>query len=336
MRRDGEPEPSTRRAGLPVGHAAGPVLVVALAGSVLLSTPRGAGPMPPPPWGFTAHEMGARVAVARLQSTMPTFFVMAKDQLAWLNPEPDRWRDADAREMDQAWRYDHYVDLENLPGGALDAPDRFAFQRLLYEAGLRRPEQEAGFVYYRILELQARLVASWRAWRAVGPYAPEREWLQQRIIHDAGILGHYVMDASQPHHTTIHFNGWDADTPNPEGYTTDRDFHSRFERYFVDAHVDEAAVLDATRTLDGVPLGRASPRVYAVLADQAGLRSALREYIEASHAEVERLYRLERDVGFDPDAPPHPDAVAFAAQRIAAGSEMLATLWWTAWHVSAE
>ena len=224
--------------------------------------------------------------------------------------------------MDQAWTYDHYVDLENVPPAAMDAPDRFAFLRLLYEAGLEQPERETGFVYYRILELHERLIGSWRAWRTEGADPVRQTWLEQRIVNDAGILGHYVMDASQPHHTTIHFNGWDADTPNPEGYTTDRDFHSRFERFFVDAHVDEAAIKDATR---------AEPHTVTDLAD---VRRVVRAHIDDSHSRVEELDRLDRDVGFDPQAPPHPDAVAFAVERIASGSSMLATLWWSAWIAS--
>jgi hypothetical protein len=281
-----------------------------------------AGDVTLPPWGFGAHEMGSRAAVNRLPAVMPEFFRDARHQLAWLNPEPDRWRDRNANEMDQAWTYDHYVDLENVPTGAMDAPDRFIFLRLLYEAGVARPERDAGFVYYRILELHERLTTSWRAWRAAEPNDEQRVWLEQRIVQDAGLLGHYVMDASQPHHTTIHFNGWDAETPNPEDYTTDRDFHSRFERFFVDAHIDEVTVHQATRAIPNT------------IIELDALRRAVRAHIDASHARVAELYRLDRDVGFAPDAPAHPDAVAFTVERIASGSSMLATLWWSAWVAS--
>ena len=39
-----------------------------------------------------------------------------------------------------------------------------------------------------------------------------------------GVMGHYVGDATQPLHTTKHYNGWVGD--NPEGYTTSRKIHS--------------------------------------------------------------------------------------------------------------
>ena len=64
-------------------------------------------------------------------------------------------------------------------------------------------------------------------------------------------------------------------------------------------------------------------------------REAVRRHIFESHAEVETLYRLDRDVGFDPEAPADPAARAFAAERLAAGARMLASLWWSAWVESA-
>ena len=138
-------------------------LIATFTGAVPSSTAPDADGGVPTPWGFNAHEMGARAAVDHLPEPMPHFFRSARDQLAWLNPEPDRWRDRDHTEMDQAWAYDHYVDLENVPPGAMDAPDRFTFLRYLNEAGLERPERDTGFLHYRILELQERLVEAWRS-----------------------------------------------------------------------------------------------------------------------------------------------------------------------------
>ena len=186
-------------------------LALLLTGS---SAPRD--PVSSPPWGYVGHQMAARAAAATLPGEMPAFFRDAGPQLVYLNPEPDRWRVRARREMDQAFQYDHYIDLENVPDGALDAPDRFTYLRLLYEAGLERPERDAGFLPYRIMELYQRTVNGWRMWSAETD--PERrEWIEERIVNDAGILGHYVTDASQPHHTTIHFNGWDGDTRTPRG-----------------------------------------------------------------------------------------------------------------------
>ncbi|MDE2982948.1 MAG: hypothetical protein OXU74_17290 [Gemmatimonadota bacterium] len=275
----------------------------------------------PPPWGFVGHEMAAAVAVAALPDEMPDFFRHAGPQLVHLNPEPDRWRVWEQREMDQAFSYDHYVDLENLPDGALDAPDRFEYLAMLYDAELAKPERDGGFLPFRIVELYQRLVSGWRRWR-VEEDSGRREWIEERIVNDAGVLGHYVTDASQPHHTTIHFNGWDLETPNPEGYTRDNQFHARFERFFVEAHVTQGDV--AAHASAGPPRSVAGSAREAVLA-----------HIQEAHAEVETLYRLDRDVGFDPEQPAHPAAKDFAAVRLAAGADMLAALWWSAWLESA-
>ena len=260
---------------------------------------------------------------------MPGFFLDAGDELVYLNPEPDRWRVQESVEMNEAFAYDHYIDLENVPDGALDAPDRFSYLRLLYEAGLERPERDGGFLPYRIVELHQRLASLWRRWRTEED-ARRRTWLEQRIVNDAGVLGHYVTDASQPHHTTIHFNGWNARVPNPEGYTRDNGFHSRFERHFVEAHVTQADV-------EARMHGRAADWIEAHAAQAAAdVPQAVRDHIAASHAEVEALYRIERDAGFEPDRPAQAAARDFAASRLAAGADMLAVLWLAAWESSAE
>jgi len=276
----------------------------------------GATPSLEAPWGTHGHEIAARAAAATLPQDMPVFFREATDQLVYLDPEPDRWRSRALNEMDRAWYFDHYIDLENVPQAALDAPHRFAYLRALYEAGLDEPEGDGGFLPFRIVELQQRLVSGWQRWhRESNPQ--RRTWIEARIINDAGILGHYVTDASQPHHTTIHFNGWAAEAANPEGFTEDRDFHSRFESGFVDEHV---TLEDIASRLPNTPrsiAGEARPHVIG--------------FLLATHEEVEALYRIERDVGFDPNRPAHPEAASFAADRLAAGAGFLATLWWSAY-----
>jgi hypothetical protein len=272
-------------------------------------------------WGVRGHEMAARAAVETLPREMPAFFRAAGDALVWLNPEPDRWREREFREMDERWRYDHYVDLENIPPGVLEASrDRWEFFENLLEAGVDNPKVTVGFSHFTILELYQRIVNSFARWRTTeDTYV--RRLLEARIVDDAGILGHFVTDASQPHHTTIHFNGWDEGrVPNPGGYTTDSDFHARFESWFVAAHVSYEDV----RSRVTVP-----PRS---LADD--VRDAVVTYIQASNHQVEELYRIDRDHGFHPDQPADPVSLAFAAERIAVGAEMLRDLWWTAWVAS--
>ncbi len=312
-----------------------PLLLVILAalapgGPPLPSATAGARPGPAPsrgseggtataPWGPRGHAMAARAAAGSLPATMPAFFRAAADQLEYLNPEPDRWRSRERTTMDEAFKYDHYIDLENVPPGALDEPDRFRFLGALYRAGIERPEQRVGFLPYRILELYERLVTEFALWRQAAP-GPERRWIEERIVNDAGILGHYVTDGSNPHHATIHFNGWAEGAPNPRNFTTDRSFHWRFESAFVDANVSAG---DVAASLPGSA---------ARLPD---VREAVMDLLRDSNGAVERLYELEQRYGFPEEGPADPVAVAFAVERLARGAALLRDLWWTAWLESA-
>jgi hypothetical protein len=264
--------------------------------------------------------MAARAAAETLPAGIPAFFAASGDQLVYLNPEPDRWRTRPLREMDQAWSYDHYIDLENIPAGALDRGDRWVFLKALYDAGIEKPERDGGFLPFRMVEMYQRLVTEWRLWRAETDPG-RRRWIEARIVNDAGILGHYVTDAANPHHTTIHFNGWNASTPNPNGYTTGQDFHARFESQFVEARVRYADVRSRVT---------AQPRSVAGEA-----RAAVMAHVTESHGFVEELYRLDKQVGFSSAAPMDPRTRDFAADRLAAGARMLRDLWWSAWLESA-
>ncbi len=273
-------------------------------------------------WGEAGHRLTAQAAVASLPAEMPEFFRNASSQLAYLNPEPDRWRNRvesqkDAA-LDGASAPDHFLDLEMIPVAsravALAAKDRYAFADTLKAHGV--DAAVAGVLPFAILELTQRLRVGFRLWRAA-PNAQVRAWIEARILNDAGILGHYVADGSNPAHTTIHYNGWVG--PNPNGYATDNRFHGRFESAFVERHIR---------------LSDIQPRVPPGAETFGELRPAIIAYIMRTHADVERLYQLDKTEMFDATttAPGHK---AFAATRLAAGAAMLRDLWWTAWITSA-
>ncbi|GMR13131.1 MAG: hypothetical protein BMS9Abin29_1331 [Gemmatimonadota bacterium] len=292
----------------------GLALVVVL-GATPTSEPRGASTYDAPaPWGHDGHLMVGRAAATHVPVDMPAFFRSEVQRLSYLSFEPDRWRDGDMPEMNGAFRYDHYIDLENVPAAAREAPDRFQYLAVLYrETTLARPERDAGFLPFRIVELAQRLETGFRRWRTAS--GEEKAWIEERIMNDAGVLGHYVADGSNPHHATIHFNGWSASAPNPRNFSTASDFHSRFESAFVSAAVTPNQVRDGVVS---------DPEV---LDD---VRRAVWAYLDESNRLVERLYQLEQDVGFDP-ANPRPEAAAFALERLTAGADMLRSIWYTAW-----
>jgi hypothetical protein len=268
-------------------------------------------------WGDAGHRITARAAAAALPAEMPAFFRDAAPQLAYLNPEPDRWRARDESRLDAALEGatapDHFLDLELIPesrrAGALGAKDRYAFADSLRAA--RVDPATAGALPFAILEVTQRMRVAFRQWRRA-PNDTERRWIEARIINDAGILGHYVADGSNPAHTTIHYNGWVG--ANPNGYATDTRFHGRFESAFVQSRVTLADV---------------EPAVRAPVTVLPALRPAIIAYFMATHAEVERLYQLDKASPFQ-----GAEHKAFAVTRLAAGATMLRDLWWTAWVTS--
>ena len=270
-------------------------------------------------WGEHGHRLVGRAAADALPEAMPAFFRDAAAQLEYLNPEPDRWRDRAERDldpaMDAAHAPEHYVDLEMVPAGALDAPDRFAFADSLAAHG--EVAKNAGVLPYQILELTQRLRVGFRTWRAAETDA-ERAYAEARILNDAGILGHYVADASNPHHTTIHYNGWVGE--DGRFATLERGFHGRFESAYVETHV-ELPEVEAALTAPARDLGP--------------LRAPVWAYVMGTHELVERLYELDEAESFGPDTQ-GADHRAFAVGRLAAGAAMLRDLWWTAWVTSAE
>lgn len=270
-------------------------------------------------WGEQGHLLAGRAAAMKVPVKMPSFFRLAVSQLSYLNPEPDRWRARTESDLDPAMNAatapDHFIDLELVPTAAMNAPDRYAFIAELTAAG-RKPN-ETGFVQFRMLEMFQRLRVEFRLWRAEKDLVKKR-WIEQRIINEAGILGHYVTDGSNPHHTTIHHNGWVGD--NPKGYTVvtrERGFHGRFENEYVRTHMQLKDIL---------------PLIGPVRVIEKP-RQEIWAYLQASHAKVEELYELDKKEAFG-EMTTSPEHKQFTAQRLAAGAQMLRDLWWTAWVTS--
>jgi hypothetical protein len=269
-------------------------------------------------WGLYGHEIAGRAAATDLPPDMPDFFRTATERLTYLNPEPDRWRGDGFRELNEAKRYDHYVDFEVIPDSVLALGDRYLYLTGLQATGLAHPAREAGLLQFRIVELYQSLVVQWRLWRAASD-PDRREWIEQRILNDAGILGHYVTDGANPHHTSVHHDGWRTDYPNPRGFTTERGFHRRFESEFVESNIRGEELL---------------PHIEAAPRRLTAVRQEVIDHLLRSHSRLERLYELDQIEAFGrtTTGQQHRD---FAVERLAAGANMLRDLWWSAWLESA-
>src|SRR5579872_7207787 len=282
-------------------------------------------------WGNEGHEYVNRVAAQKIPATMPRFLRRAVVEIAYLGPEPDRWRNPSEFALKNAQEPDHFIDLERVAWLDPLPPGRYEFYRKLYDkraAALAHPEadpanehpddylpERVGLQPYITMEVYGRLKAAFREYRQrVAAHQPTQA-VQQAIIFYTGWIGHYVADGAQPLHTTIHYNGWVG--PNPNGYTTEHGIHAKFETAYVGQNItskDFAKFVHAPQRL-------------------ADPFSEYLAYLRESNRQVEKVYAIEKANGFNGKG--SPEAFDFTTYRLAAGSQMLLNLWYTAWLESA-
>lgn len=310
----------------------------ALAAAVLAALALAAMPVAVSAWGSTGHRLVGVAAMRALPDDLPAFLRTpgAVADVGELAREPDRWKGGGQphdRERDTA----HFVDLDDsghvisAAGPAIDALPRLKsdYDAALLAAGL--DVDDAGYLPYAIMDGWQQLVRDFayirvlnavearetdpgkRAW-----YRADRERREALTLRDIGILGHYVGDGSQPHHTTIHYNGWNRDTPNPEGFSTSRQTHGDFENAFT----GRIARLDAVEAAMPAPNDRA-----------VEINGRIAAYLRTSLGEVTPFYRLEKAGAFrETDA----RGTAFVHARLGAGAAELRDLIVLAWRTSAD
>lgn len=267
-----------------------------------------------------------RVAIETLPADVPAFMCSARAlrEIEYLGPEPDRWRSE--QDLDSAQAPEHFIDLELADVAAPNGlPERrFDFIHDLYAAQVSRPgmaeeltPQQIGLLPWQANEWFERLKVDMREYRIRSAARADTHGTEEAILYDAGVLGHYVGDGSQPLHTTINYDGW-MERDNPEGFTRNRGIHSEFETEFVHDNIRASNI----RTL--VP---AAPRV---------LHSPFEDfvaYLRLSHEQVTQVYRLQKHHGFDGRG--SVQSRNFTAQRLAAGATMLRDMIYSAWVQSA-
>ena len=278
-------------------------------------------------WGPAGHSTVTHVAVNSLPSTPELAFIRRNGAvLAFFSEEPDRWRDRDQPALRPANFPDHFIEFESLSFLSAFPPDRYQFARAL-SARRRELEQSGqisqarelfpervGLQPYVTAEIYGRLEIAWRQYRSAKAAGRPLEPAEQAILFYMGWLSHYVADVSQPLHTTQHFNGWEGGNPN--GYSTGPGVHAKVEDAFLNRS------------------GQAP-----VLREQTVRARILRDpfsdyiaYLRGSFTQVPRLYELEKSGAFNGAGT--PTARQFLSERMLAGAEMLASLWYTASQTS--
>jgi hypothetical protein len=278
-------------------------------------------------WGSNGHTYINQVAAEKIPASMPKFLrtKSAVARIAYLGPEPDRWRDGAPSALNYAQAPDHFMDLERIEGLGPLPMDRYAFYKLLYAKRAATPAADhpddylpdrVGLQPYATIEVLERLEIAFRNYREMLQKKQKTDVIEGNIIFYMGWLGHYVADGSQPLHATINYDGWVQSNPN--GYTTQHGIHSLFETDFVNRTTTAASFAG----LVNAPTLVADPF------------NDYMKYLWASNALAPQVYQFEKAKAFDGAG--SPEAVKFLRERLAAGSQMLVNLWYTAWLKSAE
>lgn len=286
-------------------------------------------------WGATGHEWVSGIAIEKLPDTLPAFVRTpeAAAEIAVLGRELDRSRGA-GKTRDAERDSGHYVDLgDNGQVMGVLPLETLPVTREAYDTALRAhgfTQYKAGYLPYSIIDGWQQLRKDFAYWRVLtkaietAQTPEERAWFEadrarreRLVIHNIGIWSHYVGDASQPLHVSIHFNGW-GDYPNPNGYSTSKKLHAYFEGEFVRRNLSRAAV---------------AAEVGPYRACGCTIEEHTRQLLQASLAQLEPLYHLEKEGGFKVG---DQRGIDFADARLAACSATLRDMIVDAWQESAE
>jgi hypothetical protein len=286
-------------------------------------------------WGATGHRLIGVLAVKNLPDETPAF-LRTPEAIAEVGEyarEPDRSRGSGKihdSERDPGHFVDAFDDLTVLGGPSLKA---LPATRADYDSALRAvgaTQYKAGYLPYSIVDGWQQLredLAYWRVAAAGEKYArndADRAWFaadrkrrEMLTIRDLGVWAHFVGDASQPLHVSVHYDAW-GNYPNPEGLNTTKGFHLRFEGAFVRANVSES---DVAALL--VPYRNCA----------CAIEERTAEYLVATQSHVLELFRMEKRHAFDGA---NGDGKAFAAARLAAGVDELRDMVVDAWRSSGD
>jgi hypothetical protein len=291
-------------------------------------------------WDYEGHRLIARLALRTLPPEFPAFVRApeAIERVAFLSGEPDRWRNTPDLPFAHVNKPDHFFDIDELGGYGLTAEGLSPFR---YEATVQFAGRHAGktdpardpdltrgrigFLPWTIVEYQGRLKSGFSYLRAFeqGGTQDEISNAQQNVLYAMGLMAHFVGDAVQPLHATRHFNGWVGENPN--GYNTNRTFHS-----WIDGGFPARLALDLELLVPRLrPARRLS--VAGKGANSTNLFPAIIRLIQQSYEKVEPLYRLDRD-GKLSSRQPSAEGREFIVQQMIEGAQVLGDLWITAWQ----
>jgi hypothetical protein len=300
-------------------------------------------------WDYEGHRMVNQLALASLPTNFPAFVrtPVAAERVAFLADEPDRWRNTPDLPLKHFNGPDHYIDLEELDSYGL-SPEmlpifRYDFVAQLALARKAHPDkfpqvdagknedhtrQLVGLLPWAITESYGKLKSSFsylKAFEEDGGMPEEIANAQQDILYVMGVMGHYVGDASQPLHTTIHHHGWVGD--NPHHYSTKPSFHSWIDGgYF--AKIGGANLKELESKLRPGQLVAINGRP----AKPEEMFQAAMVFISEQHKLLEPLYQLEKDGKLSGEGETGLQGKAFLEGQLIKSGQMLGDIWYSAWQ----
>jgi len=299
---------------------------------------------------YPGHVLINQLALAAMPSNFPAFATAssAQQRIVFLAGEPDRWRNSTEASLRHVNGPDHYMDLEELEtyGLTVDAlpPLRYDFVAQLALARAAHPEkfppidparnmdhtrELVGFLPWSIMESYSRLKSEFsylRTYETAGGTPEEIANAQANVIYTMGVMGHFVGDAGQPLHTTIHFNGWTGQ--NPHHYTTNRSFHA-----WIDGGLIAKANIEADLALMKMKLHPARVINWNNQPAQgAEMFRAMVAFIQSQNKLVEPLYQLEQQHKLSGEGEQGLEGKAFIEGQLITAGQMLADIWYSAWQ----
>jgi hypothetical protein len=300
-------------------------------------------------WDYEGHRTVNQLALASLPTNFPAFVrsPAAQQRIAFLAGEADRWRNVQDVTFGHVSGPDHYIDLEQLNDYGLK-PEALPIFRYDFVAqlGIIRKEHPdkfpeidpsrnkehtrelIGFVPWAIAENYAKLKSCFaylKAFEEHGGTPEEIANAQADIVYVMGQMGHYVGDASQPLHTTVHHHGWVGN--NPQGYKTESGIHSWIDGgYFRKVGGADLKGLQAKlRPAQLVSLNGRTTK------PEEMFQVAILFVIDANKL-VEPLYKLDKEGKLTGEGEKGLEGKAFLEGQLMKSGQLLGDIWYSAWQ----
>ena len=299
---------------------------IALIGLSLLAGPQ---PSAALAWGGRGQAVIDRAALPALPADGPVFLRKHADFIAEEATMPDGWRSSSEpfskidEDPNHTWFVERLRFLDPAPRS------RYAFVLAPYREHVRLAKIDpksaervnvrwTGTLPYAVMEGYGRIVAGMRELRRKQSRGQPTAHIEQVLAFQTAWMAHYIGDGTQPHHASIHCEGWFGD--NPKGYNRSGAIHGVFESGYVDAiNLQPSDIAD---------------RIGAPRHQEGDLFDAVLQFLGDSASEVETIYDLDKR-GILAD-PANREGREFVYHRTSIGAAMLRDLLYRAWKESAK